>query len=112
MDIRLLGPLEIDDGGRLLPAGRRQERCLLGILLLSAGRVVPAGRLADLLWDDRPARGALHTYVGRLRQALGDHGLTIATRHDGYLVDPRGHALDTAEYQELSRLAAEAPDAG
>jgi SARP family transcriptional regulator, regulator of embCAB operon len=112
MDFRLLGPLEIRAGGQSLTPGlRRQERCLLGILLLEAGRVVTTDRLVRLLWEEKPARGALHTYVGRLRRALGDHGLTIETRPDGYLVEPDGHRLDTDEFAELSRLAAEATDA-
>ncbi|GIF13693.1 BTAD domain-containing putative transcriptional regulator [Actinoplanes teichomyceticus] len=115
MDVRLLGPFEVRHDGRVITAAtRRQERCLLGILLLRAGRAVPTERLVSLLWDDCPpatARGVVHTYVGRLRQALDPHGLTIVTRHDGYLVDPAGHHLDTDEFVELVRQAAEAPDA-
>jgi SARP family transcriptional regulator, regulator of embCAB operon len=115
MDFRLLGPVEVLHGGRpVAVARRRQERCLLGILLLAGGRVVTIDRLVDLLWDGHPpaaARGTVHTYVGRLRRSLGDHGLTIATRHDGYLADLTGHRLDTEEFVELGRQAADAADA-
>jgi DNA-binding SARP family transcriptional activator/predicted RNA-binding Zn ribbon-like protein len=111
MHLRLLGPFEVRDGGRRLVVGnRRQERCLLGILVLEAGHVVTTERLMDLLWDGRPpasARGAVHTYVGRLRRGLAGHDLPIATRADGYLVDA-GHRRDTDEFVELSRRAAEA----
>ncbi|WIN00375.1 BTAD domain-containing putative transcriptional regulator [Actinoplanes oblitus] len=114
MDFRLLGPFEIRHRGRPVTAGpRRQERCLLGLLLLEAGRVVSTDRLTDLLWDGEPpatARGVVHTYVGRLRQSLGDHGLTIVTRHDGYLVEPADHRRDVDEFAEFCRQAGEAPD--
>src|SRR6266508_4576505 len=52
---------------------RRGERCLLGLLLLEAGRVLPVDRLAALLWDDEPpdhARATLQTHVSRLRARL------------------------------------------
>ena len=115
MHLRLLGAFEVRDGDRRIAAGtRRQERCLLAILLLSAGRVVSTDRLVELLWDGHPpeaARGAVHTYVGRLRRALSGHDLRIATRHDGYLVEAAGHRLDTAEFAALCRLAGEATDA-
>ncbi|MFG1991912.1 BTAD domain-containing putative transcriptional regulator [Actinoplanes sp. NPDC048988] len=115
MEFRLLGPFEVWGGGlRIAVGNRRQERCLLGILLLAGGRVVATERIADLLWSGEPppsARGAIQTYVGRLRRALGDHGLTIETRHDGYRVDLLGHRLDVDEFVERSRRAAEGTDA-
>ena len=114
MDFRLLGPFEIRDGDRPLAAdNRRQERCLLGILLLEAGHPVRTERLIDLLWAGDPppsARAAVHTYVGRLRRALAGDGLLIATQHDGYLVETAGHRLDTAEFADLCRRADEATD--
>src|SRR5690242_20734418 len=98
MEFLLLGPFEAWAGGRRVAVGnRRQERCLLGILLLAGGRTVSTGRIADLLWSGAPpdsARSAVQTYVGRLRHALADHGLTIETGHDGYRVEPGGHRLD------------------
>jgi DNA-binding SARP family transcriptional activator/predicted RNA-binding Zn ribbon-like protein len=115
MFFRLLGPFEAQDGGRLVPVGsRRQERCLLALLLLETGRVVRTERLIDLLWDGHPpesARGVIHTYVGRLRNVLAGRGVTIATRHDGYLVESGGHALDTEVFLDLARRAADATDA-
>ncbi|MFF5083284.1 BTAD domain-containing putative transcriptional regulator [Actinoplanes sp. NPDC000266] len=115
MEFWLLGPFEAWDGGcRVAVGNRRQERCLLGILLLARGGVVGAERIADLLWDGAPpasARGAVQTYVGRLRRALAHHGLTIETRHDGYRIDPAGYRLDVDDFAERSRVAAEGTDA-
>jgi DNA-binding SARP family transcriptional activator/predicted RNA-binding Zn ribbon-like protein len=114
MDFRLLGPFEIRDGDRPLTVGlRRQERALLGILLLEADHAVTIDRLADLLWDGDPpgsARGAVHTYVGRLRRALSSRGLRIVTHHDGYLVPSAGHRLDATEFRQKCRLASAATD--
>jgi SARP family transcriptional regulator, regulator of embCAB operon len=38
MDFRLLGPVEAHHDGRRIGLGRRKARCLLGLLLLDAGR--------------------------------------------------------------------------
>lgn len=115
MEFRLLGPFEArHDGARVLVSGRRQERCLLAILLLDAGRVVATERLADLLWDgDAPdsARRTLHTYIGRLRARLRPYGLHIDTRHGGYALDPDGHTVDAREFVALCGRARATEDA-
>jgi DNA-binding SARP family transcriptional activator/predicted RNA-binding Zn ribbon-like protein len=114
MEFRLLGPFEARAGGQHVAAGiRRQERCLLAILLLESGRVVSLRRLIDLLWNGCPpgsARSAIQTYVGRLRRVLGPLGVTIATRHDGYLVETHGHSVDVHAFVELVRGAADTAD--
>lgn len=114
MEFRLLGPFEAHNGGQQVAAGsRRQERCLLAILLLESGRVVSVRRLIDLLWNGLPpdsARSAIQTYVGRLRRTLAPLGVIIATRHDGYLVETQGHSVDVHEFVELVRDAADTSD--
>ncbi|WP_431968290.1 BTAD domain-containing putative transcriptional regulator [Actinacidiphila sp. bgisy160] len=114
MEFRLLGPFEARDQGRPVPVGsRRQERCLLAILLLQAGHVVTTARLIELLWNGAApasARGTVHTYVGRLRARLQPHGLSIETRHDGYAVDPGGHTIDAQRFVALHRQASDATD--
>jgi SARP family transcriptional regulator, regulator of embCAB operon len=111
MDFRLLGPFEIRDGDRPLNLSiRRQERCLLGILLVEADHPVTIDRLADLLWDGGSSRGAVHTYVGRLRRALSSRGLSLLTRRDGYQVLLEGHRLDLSDFFDLSGRASSATD--
>lgn len=106
MDFQLLGPFEARHGGRRVEiAKRRQERCLLAILLLEAGRLVTIDRLADLVWDGRPpasARSAIHTYVGRLRNALQPFEVVIETRGDGYLLRTEGVRVDVHEFSALA----------
>ncbi|MEU2613722.1 BTAD domain-containing putative transcriptional regulator [Micromonospora sp. NPDC007271] len=74
MRFGILGATEVypADGERFAVGGPRL-RALLVLLLLDAGRVVPADRLIDGLYgDDPPARAAnaLQSQVSRLRQAL------------------------------------------
>ncbi|MFF6874883.1 BTAD domain-containing putative transcriptional regulator [Streptomyces sp. NPDC012474] len=114
MDFQLLGPFAARHQGRsVLLGSRRQERCLLAVLLLHAGHSVPTGRLIDLLWDDAPpasARATVHTYVGRLRAALRPYEVSVETRHDGYAVERGPHRIDVQEFTGLVGQAADARD--
>jgi DNA-binding SARP family transcriptional activator len=76
-EFRILGPLElvVDATVRTLPAGG--ERAVLELLLVNAGRIVPASTLMDALWgQDLPvnAANALQGRISRLRKALADAG--------------------------------------
>ncbi|MGW0082765.1 BTAD domain-containing putative transcriptional regulator [Streptomyces sp. NPDC003393] len=114
MEFQLLGPFAARHEGRRVPVGsRRQERCLLSLLLLEAGRAVTTERLIDLLWHGDPpasARATVHTYIGRLRAALSPYGVLIETRHDGYAFVPGPHTIDAREFSLLVRQAADAHD--
>ena len=50
MEFRILGPLEVEDEGRLLKLGGAKQRAVLALLLLHANDVVPRERLIDELW--------------------------------------------------------------
>ncbi|MFC4529365.1 AfsR/SARP family transcriptional regulator [Sphaerisporangium dianthi] len=117
---RLLGPVEAwDDTG---PTGlrRRAQRCLLGLLLLDAGRVVPVDRLLELLWDGDPpdnARGSLHSHVARLRGTLdpdrtGSKGFRLLRRGDGYLAEADSGAVDVHRFRDLVERARRAAGPG
>src|SRR5205814_2801671 len=98
--ISLLGPVEVRHGGHRLDLGRRQERCVIGLLLLEPGRVVATERILNLLWDDPPptARAALHTYVARLRARLAPYDLRLVTRGAGYLAEVDPQAIDVHRF--------------
>src|SRR6202171_2046344 len=73
MEFRILGPLEVAEGRRILPMGGARQRALLAILLLSANRAISVSRLTELLWDGEApetANNAIQVYVSHLRHLL------------------------------------------
>jgi DNA-binding SARP family transcriptional activator len=58
MEYRILGPVEVIAGGRTLDVSATRTKTVLALLLVHRGRVVPADRLTDELWPDRPAARA------------------------------------------------------
>jgi YVTN family beta-propeller protein len=102
MEFRILGPLEVDDDGRLLKLGGAQQRALLALLLLNANDVVPRERLIDELWGAEPpetARTALQVHVSQLRKLLGRE--RIETRSPGYALRVGSGELDLDRFQDL-----------
>jgi DNA-binding SARP family transcriptional activator len=109
VEFRILGSLDAEQDGRLVPLGGRKQRALLALLLLHANAVVPRDRMIDEIWGDEPpetARTALQVYVSQLRKALG--GERIETRAPGYRVRTEPDALDLERFE---RLVAEGRDA-
>jgi YVTN family beta-propeller protein len=104
MEFRILGPLEVLDGGRPLAIRRGKEQALLAYLLLHANEVVPSARLIDVLWDERPpptASKVLQNAVSNLRKQLGDGRLL--TRDPGYLLRVESDELDLAQFERLAK---------
>jgi DNA-binding SARP family transcriptional activator len=109
MEFRILGSLAVREGGRELPVKGLKERSLLAMLLLEEGRVVPADRLIDELWDDEPpptARGSLQVRIAGLRQALGKERIVSEGR--GYRVQLASGELDATHFQRLLEQGGEA----
>src|SRR5215831_16360172 len=111
MEFRVLGPIELWSADRQHDLGPARERCVLAILLLTPGTIVPADTIIDRLWDTRPpakARESLSAYVARLRgslrQAVGDSVL-LAGRARGYLLDINPEAVDLHQFRQLRRRA-------
>ena len=102
MEFRILGPLEVWDGGGEVSLGGPKPRALLAGLLLHPNEVVPTDRLIDELWgEDSPedAAAALRVNVSRLRKALPQDVLT--TRSPGYLVRVEPDELDLHRFERL-----------
>ena len=102
MEFRILGALEVADGGRPLPIAGSKQRALLAILLLHANAVVSRDRLIDELWGASPpetAQTALQVHVSQLRKALGRE--RIVTRAPGYLVHVEPGELDLERFEQL-----------
>ena len=108
MEFRILGPLEVEDAGRLLSVHGSRQRALLAILLLNAGQVVSNDRLIDELWGAEPPRSggaALRVRVSELRKALdgGREGADslIVTAPPGYVIRVDPERIDAHRFERL-----------
>ncbi len=121
-EFRMLGPVEWEAAGRLLPLGPPKQRAVLVALLADVGRPVPVDTLVDRVWGEAPppqARNVLFGHLTRLRQLaarsreaerpLGT-GATVALhrRSGGYLLDITDENVDLVRFR---RLAHESRDA-
>ena len=108
MEFGVLGPLEVREGGQVIPLGGAKQRALLAVLLLHANEVVSRVRLIDGLWGEKPPATAAHTvetYVSRLRRVLHDVGShdTLITRPPGYMLRIDPEELDLNRFENLMR---------
>jgi DNA-binding NarL/FixJ family response regulator/DNA-binding winged helix-turn-helix (wHTH) protein len=116
VEYRILGPLEVVEGGEPVALGRPKERLVLAVLLLSANEFVSRERLIDELWGESPpptARKAVNVFVSQLRKALTRDGLDpIATADGGYRIELEAEHLDVARMRRLLATARERAAAG
>jgi DNA-binding SARP family transcriptional activator len=108
MEFRLLGPVEMWHDGRLIDIGHTKQRCVLAVLLMDAGRVVPTATLLDRVWGHAPPDAALNVlygYVARLRKALTPAGAALTRRSGGYLLDVAPERVDVHRFRRLVREA-------
>jgi DNA-binding SARP family transcriptional activator len=109
MEIRVLGPVEVERAGEALRLGGPKQRALLSLLAINANATVSVERLIDGLWDEpQPASAPkmVQVYVSQLRKLLADEpGSEIVTHGRGYelRVDP-----DDVDAARFERLVAEA----
>ncbi|MEU4232592.1 tetratricopeptide repeat protein [Nonomuraea sp. NPDC026600] len=112
MDFRILGPLELWNGGLPVPLTAPKQRALLAILLIKAGRPVPVERLVDELWGATPPRSVestLHSLLSRLR---GIGVVTLVREPGGYRLGLAGATLDARVFERLALEARELAEAG
>jgi len=115
MEFRILGPLEVADGGGVVPLAGGKQRALLALLLLNANQVVSSDRLIDELWSGQSpesGRAALQVRVSQLRKALGSGGAALITRPPGYVVQVGRDELDLNRFERLVGEADAAEPAG
>lgn len=108
MEFRLLGSLEVADGGTVAQLGSPKQRALLAVLLLHPGELIPSERLIELLWPGDPPRTAAHSiqiYVSELRKSLHRIGSAevIRTRPPGYVLETRPETIDAWRFERLVR---------
>lgn len=110
-EFRVLGPIELWSAEQRQDLGPARVRCILAMLLLAPGTIVPVETLIDRLWDTRPppkARESLSVYIARLRaalrQAVGD-SVQLAGRARGYVLEVDPEAVDVHQFRRLRRQA-------
>ncbi|WP_439678564.1 AfsR/SARP family transcriptional regulator [Embleya sp. MST-111070] len=104
MEYRILGPVEILDGGTRIPLDGVKQRTVLAALLLAEGRFLSDSELSTLLWGfDPPAtlKAQIYNYVSRLRKTVG-HSLSITRRSPGYLMRIDKDFFDLLEFERLA----------
>lgn len=113
MKFRLLGPLEVGLTPQPTVIAGPQQRALLAMLLLNAGRVVSSWDLIAELWPQRAEtvrRNTLHAQVARLRNTLligarGRMPVALYSRSSGYVLDIDPDDLDVTHFNRLRRRA-------
>jgi predicted ATPase/DNA-binding SARP family transcriptional activator len=113
-EFRILGPVQAARDGREIDLGGPKRRALLALLLVAAGRVIPAERLAEELWGGRPppgAAGTLRAHVSRLRAALQPDVVLLA-RGGGYALAAEPEQLDACRFERLAGAGREALERG
>ncbi|MEV4570520.1 BTAD domain-containing putative transcriptional regulator [Nonomuraea sp. NPDC049419] len=106
LEIKFLGPLEVEAGGRVVTISGERRIGVLARLALDAGQVVLTETLLCDVWASSSAATAtkqLHIVISKLRDTLGPGA--IETVPGGYrLAVPRDH-VDVHAFAHLSRQA-------
>jgi DNA-binding SARP family transcriptional activator len=111
VDVRILGPLEIDGVPDL---GGRRQRSVFAILLLAAGSAVSVEDLIDGVWGEEPPASGRHlvqVYVSALRAIL-QPVVSLRTQPPGYLLELDPERVDAVCFEQLVGEAREAGDPG
>ncbi|MFD4829876.1 BTAD domain-containing putative transcriptional regulator [Streptomyces uncialis] len=111
IEFRILGPISIAVAGRPLTIASTNQRVVLAMLLLEAGRAVPINTLIDAIWDGDPpatARNGLQLCVSQLRKRFSKVGAghVVVTHPGGYLIRDPKQSLDLRRFQEHVKSAA------
>lgn len=114
MEFRILGPVEVREGDRVLPVTGAKQLVLISIFLLHANEAVPTERLIDELWPlEPPAKPAdsVQQLVYSIRQTIErDHprGSILERQGDSYRICVGRDQLDLHRFERLVRTADEA----
>ncbi|HEU5490978.1 MAG TPA: BTAD domain-containing putative transcriptional regulator [Gaiellaceae bacterium] len=103
LEVRLLGPIEVERAGMPVALGGPKPRALLAALALETGRVVSVDRLVEALWPGDPPETAAHAvqvYVSQLRKALGS---VLTTRVPGYVLELAPEHVDVHRFTRLAQ---------
>jgi len=111
LDYRILGPLEVSANGELIDIGPKQQRTLLGLLLVNANRVVSTERILEELWPDDAVgkEKTLWVYISRLRSALEPdrparaRSSVLVTKDHGYTLLVDAADIDGSRFEKAAQ---------
>jgi predicted ATPase/DNA-binding SARP family transcriptional activator len=112
VEVLVLGPVLLRQGGASLEVPGRKERALLAATALQPRRFVSVERLVELLWGQAAPQDpeqALRVHASRLRQSLPE-GL-LQSGAGGYALDLADEHIDHGVFLERAGAAARARDA-
>jgi DNA-binding SARP family transcriptional activator/WD40 repeat protein len=113
MRVNTLGSVEVESDGVVVNVGGKQQRRLLGFLVVQRGRPVSTERLVDAVWPDGDAPAgsvrSMRTYVSRLRSVLPAG--SVVSRHGAYSLCTDALTIDVDDFDRLlARAESSAPD--
>lgn len=124
VEVKVLGPLEVDVGGVSIVPTASKPCQVLAMLALKAGCLVTTAELTEEIWGSTPPRSSvatLYTYVLKLRRRL-QHALApdgksnskevLITLRNGYLLDVDPENVDAVSYEQLSAAGHDAVNQG
>ncbi|MDX3518425.1 BTAD domain-containing putative transcriptional regulator [Streptomyces scabiei] len=121
MRFEVLGPLRVRRGEAELDLGFPQQRALLALLVVRAGRPVPTGEIVDVLWPERApasARNVVRRYAGSLRRLLEPGlpprapGRRLLRSAGGYLLEAAEDEVDLLRFRALTKRGKRAAATG
>lgn len=111
MRVRILGPLEVEDGsGRAVELGPPKQRALLALFAVHPNSVLSTERIIDELWGDQPPTDGsrnVRVYVSQLREVLEPDrakrapGRLIVTEPSGYSLRIDAEQIDAHQFERL-----------
>jgi DNA-binding SARP family transcriptional activator/tetratricopeptide (TPR) repeat protein len=112
VEVKLLGPLEVEVDGRRVELRRPKQRALLALLALRAGEVVSTDQLVDGLWGESPPKaavGSLQNLVSELRKLLSSE--LLVTRAPGYVLELDRQLVDVHRFEQAVRSGSDLREA-
>jgi DNA-binding SARP family transcriptional activator/Tfp pilus assembly protein PilF len=113
VEIALLGEVSARVDGHHVELGPARQRCVLAALAIDVNRTVSVPQLTERIWGADPpsrSRATLHSYLSRLRQALADTDIELASRPGGYALLVDESAVDLVRFRKLRDDARHQPD--
>ncbi|MFY1671571.1 AfsR/SARP family transcriptional regulator [Plantactinospora sp. WMMB334] len=115
---KILGPVDVEEGGRSIPVPRPQQQAVLAYLVLNANLAVSTGQLIDALWGGAApstARTHVQVLISRIRRILrgADARDILVSQAGGYrLVVDDGDGIDEVDFSDQLTRARAAVAAG